>query len=68
MIEIKNSEYCTMIAPNGEVQFAMMGEDELEVKGMIRFMAANGMSFTYDQLIAKGFELKRVRLTVTESK
>jgi hypothetical protein len=62
---IKEQFYC-LVEPDGNVQFATIGEDEEDVIGFVDYLACKGISPNYEDLIKLGYTLQEIKLTITK--
>lgn len=61
---IKEKMYA-LIAPDGSIQIATLSPDFETCLGFIEIMNDSGVGLPYNQMIAKGFDVKMVTVTIT---
>lgn len=64
--QITDKTFFAWIAPDGEVQFALMGETEIECLAIAKTLHKSGISKSPHEMMLKGFKILPVRLTVAD--
>lgn len=64
---IINEKFYTWVAPDGNVQLALMAEDISMCVALIKLFSKSGMSKTQADMEKEGFEIKPIRLTIIEA-
>ncbi len=65
--QIKKEICWVVIAPNGEIQYALIGETLKDCKGIIALFNSYGICKTLKELKTLGFKIHKVEITVTQA-
>ena len=65
IIAMNNEEFYMLIAPDGEVQPAVMGETIPDCLGFIKLMHHSRIGQSWHELKMKGFTIEKVKVTIT---
>lgn len=62
--EIIDEEFYAVIAPDGEIQYNLIGEELEMLRAFNQLLYKKGVSRSLNELIAQGFGIAKVKVTI----